>query len=183
VADRRVKGLLILLMILGMAMTACSPATSLAREPSVATGATVVRFDVPTTAVAAGSVFTVKVQLNNVAGLVGAEAQISYNPTILEVQDADPSKAGIQVALGSFLKPDFVAQNLVDPEQGKISFAAVQLPPNEPVSGSGVLATITFRAKTGGSSPLTFDTLNLADKKGKPIGHVVQNGQVVVNPR
>ncbi len=171
-----------LLVILGT-VTACSPAVSPARVSSVAAGATVVRFDLPTKPVAAGSVFTVEVELDNVTGLVGAEVQISYDPTVLEVQDGDPNKAGLQVALGSFFKPDFVAQNLTDPEQGKIGFAAIQLSPNQPVSGSGILATITFRAKAGGSSPLIFNTVKLADKNGKPIDHMVQNGQVIVNPR
>jgi hypothetical protein len=149
----------------------------------VATGATVVRFDLPAMPVAAGSLFAVKVQLDNVSGLAGDEVHISYNPAILEVQDTDPSWTGTQVAMGAFLKPDFVAQNMVDSDEGRISFSAVQLPPNAPVSGSGVLATVTFKAKTGGSSPLEFNVVNLADKSGTPIDHAVQNGQIVVSPK
>lgn len=163
---------LIVLTILTTTMAACVPAAA-------PTSSTVVRFDAPSTP-AAGSTFTIKVQLDNVKELAGDEVYISYNPTILEAQDADPAKSGIQVAMGTFLKPDFVAQNLVEANRGKISFAVVQLPPNQPVSGSGILATVTFKAKMAGSSPLTFDVVNLANTAGTPIDHAVQNGQILV---
>jgi len=163
---------LIVLTILTTTMAACVPAAA-------PTSSTVVRFDAPST-VAAGSTFTVKVQLDNVKELAGDEVYISFNPAILEAQDADPAKSGIQVAMGALLKPDFVAQNLVETNRGKISFAVVQLPPNQPVSGSGILATVTFKAKMAGSSPLTFDVVNLANTAGTPIDHAVQNGQILV---
>jgi hypothetical protein len=154
-------------------IAACTPATAPA-------SGTVVHFDAPSTPVAAGSTFTAKVQLDHVKDLAGDEVYISYNPAILEVQDADPAKSGVQVALGTFLKPDFVAQNLVEANRGKISFAVVQLPPNQPVSGSGILATVTLKAKMAGSSPLTFDVVNLANTAGTSIDHAVQNSQIVV---
>jgi len=167
------------LMVLTILATiaACTPAAA----PSVVPASGIaVHFDAPSTPVAAGSTFTAKVQLDRVKDLAGGEVYISYNPAILEVQDADPAKSGVQVALGAFLKPDFVAQNLVTAEQGKINFAVIQLPPSQPVSGSGILATVTFKAKAAGSSPLTFDLVNLADAAGTPIDHAVQNSQVVV---
>jgi hypothetical protein len=176
------RRLLVVLIVLATLAT-CSLAFLFTRAPSAATGVTVVRFDLPAMPVAAGSVFAVKVQLDNVSGLAGDEVHISYNPAILEVQDADPSRAGVQVKLESFLKPDFVAQNLVESDEGRVSFAAVQLPPNRPVSGSGVLATIAFKAKTGGSSPLTFDTVLLSGENGTSIKYTVQNSQVVVSPK
>jgi len=164
---------LIVLTILTTTMAACVPAAA-------PTSGTVVHFDAPSTPVAAGSTFTIKVQLDDVKELAGDEVYISFNPAILEAQDADPAKSGIQVAMGALLKPDFVAQNLVEANRGKISFAVVQLPPNQPVSGSGILATVTFKAKMAGSSPLTFDVVNLANTAGTPIDHAVQNGQILV---
>jgi hypothetical protein len=176
------KRLFVALTILAT-MAACSSAVLPAPVKPVVVNGTGVRFDLPATPVAAGSVFAVKVQLDNVSGLAGDEVRISYNPAILEVQDSDPSQTGVQVKLESFLKPDFVAQNLVESDEGRVSFAAVQLPPNRPVSGSGVLATIAFKAKTGGSSPLTFDTVLLSGENGTSIKYTVQNSQVVVSPK
>ena len=174
------KHWLIVLTILAT-IAACTPAEAPNIAPSATPASgTVVRFDAPSTPVAVGSTFTVKVQLDQVKGLVGDDVRISYDPAVLEVQDADPAKSGIEVALGTFLKPDFVAQNLVTAEQGKINFVVAQLSPNQPVSGSGILATVTFKAKAAGSSPLTFDLVNLADAAGTPIDHAVQNSQVFV---
>lgn len=173
---------LIVLMIL-VTVTACSPAALPVKAPSATAGATTVRFDLPVMLVAVGSVFTVRVQLDDVTGLVGDQVAIAYNPSVLQVQDSDPNNAGVQVALGSFLKPDFVAQNSVDADRGQVKFSALQLPPSQPVSGSGVLATITFQAKTSGPSPLTFETVALSDREGTPIKFVLQNGQVVVNSK
>jgi hypothetical protein len=173
---RLVKHWLMVLAIL-VTIAACTPAEAPNVTPA---SGTVVHFDAPSTPVAAGSTFTAKVQLDRVKDLVGDEVQISFNPAILEVQDADPAKSGVEVALGAFLKPDYVAQNLVTAEQGRINFSVVQLPPSQPVSGSGILATVTFKAKAAGSSPLTFDLVNLADAAGTPIDHAVQNSQVFV---
>ncbi len=141
---------------------------------------TVVRFDPSSATVAVGQVVNVNVQIDSVAGLAGAEVNISYNPALLDVQDADPNKAGVQIAPGSFLKPDLVAQNTVDTAQGKISFAVTQVAPTQPVTGSGVLATISFKGKADGTSPLTFNVVNLSTSGGTAISRTVQNGQIKV---
>lgn len=146
----------------------------------VAAESTVVRFDPATANLSVGQTVAINVQIDNVTGLAGDEVNISYNPAVLDVQDADSTKAGVQVALGTFLKPDFVARNDVDSVQGRINFAAVQQSPTPPVSGSGVLATITFRAKANGTSSLTFTTVNLSTANGTAISRVLQNGQVNV---
>lgn len=141
---------------------------------------TIVRFDPATPTLAVGQVIAVNVWVDDVTNLAGVELHMSYTPAILEVQDANPSLDGVQIAAGSFLKPDFVVQNQADPTQGRIDFAVLQLPPSLPVSGSGALATITFKAKAAGASPLTFNIVNLAGGQGTVIPAVLQNGQVTV---
>ncbi len=136
-------------------------------------------FDLAKAPIKVGSLFTANIRLDNVAGLAGVELQAAYDPTILEAQDADPGKEGVQATWGTFLKPDFVARNLAS-SQGRVDLVVVQVPPSQPVSGSGVLATITFKAKSTGSSPLTFDLVNLSTSDGSPIKCVLQNAQVQV---
>lgn len=148
--------------------------------PPAGASSAVVRFDPASANVALNQTFTINIRVDDVTGLAGFEIHMSYNPTILEVQDANPSTDGVQIAAGSFLQPDFVAQNSVDPGNGKIDFSLLQLPPHGAVSGSGVLAVITFKAKTSGTSPLTFSTVNLAGDGGTVIGVSPQNGQVTV---
>jgi len=147
--------------------------------PAFANG-TVVRFAPSSTNLSVGQTAAVSVQVDSVTGLAGSDILMSFNPAVLEVQDADPATAGVQVALGSFLKPDFVLKNEVDTAQGKINIAFVQRAPTPPVSGSGVLATITFKAKANGTSALTFNTVALATADGAAIANSPQNGQVTV---
>jgi len=174
---------LFLLCIVVWACVACVPAVSTVSVPSATPNTAVMSFDLTKAPILVGSVFTANVRLDHVARLVGVELQVVYDPAILEEQDADLGKDGLQAAWGKFLKPDFVAQNLAEPAQGKISLAAVQLPPSQPVSGSGVLATITFKAKSAGSSPLTFSLVNLSTSSGTFIERTLQNTQVRVIPR
>lgn len=141
---------------------------------------TIVRFDPAATTLSIGQTVTVNVRIDDVVGLAGDEIHMSYNPSILEVQDADPAQAGVQITIGSFLHPDYVALHSVDPAQGKIDLSVLQLPPRPPVSGSGVLATITFKAIGNGTSPLTFNSVLLSTSSAEPIYASLQNGQVTV---
>ncbi len=128
-----------------------------------------------------GDTTTVNIRIENVADLYGAEVHLSFDPALLEVEDSDEGMAGVQVQPGSFLTPDFTAQNRVDLEAGTIDFAISQMAPTESVSGSGVLATITFKGKDGGTSNLDFSSVLLSDQGGEQIDAGSQNGSVTVN--
>ena len=174
---------LFLLCIVVWAVVACAPVVSTVSAPSATPNTAVMSFDLTKAPIRVGSVFTANIRLDNVAGLAGVELQVAYDPAIFEVQDADPGKDGVQATWGTFLKPDLVAQNLAEPARGKMGLAAVQLPPSQSVSGSGVLATITFKAKSASSSPLTFDLVNLSTPSGTPIERVLQSAQVQVRSK
>ena len=147
--------------------------------PAFADG-TVVRFAPSSTNLSVGQTVAVNIQVDSVTGLAGLDILMSFNPAVLEVPDADPATAGVQVALGSFLTPGFVLKNEVDTAQGKINIAFVQRAPTPPVSGSGVLATVTFKAKANGTSALTFNRASLSDANGVALANTLQNGQVTV---
>ncbi len=146
----------------------------------VGASSAVVRFDPAGATISPNQTIAINVQIDNVTGLMGAEFHLSYNPAILEVQDANANTDGVQIANGSLLT-DFVAQNHVDSTQGVIDFAVLQLPPHSAASGSGVLATITFVGKAAGTSALTFTTVNLAGDGGAVITADAQNSSVSVS--
>ncbi|MBN1890678.1 MAG: LysM peptidoglycan-binding domain-containing protein [Thermoflexales bacterium] len=150
------------------------------QAPLAGAASAVIRFDPATLALSPGQTGTVNVYIDNVSGLYGVELHLSYNPAIVEVVDANPNTEGVQITAGSFLKADFIAQNQANPSQGTIDFSVLQLPPNAAVSGSGVLATITFRGLTAGSSQLVFTGVNLADANAGAISVTPQSGQVTV---
>ena len=127
-----------------------------------------------------GQVTTVTLGVENIESLYGYQAEIVFNPAVLEVIDADTSKPGIQLGLGSFLQPDFVQQNNADNGAGEIICVVSQLAPTGAVSGSGDLFTITFRGKAQGLSDIRFTDLKLAKADGMEISVSRQDAQLAV---
>lgn len=112
----------------------------------------------------------IEVYATNISNLSGLDIQLQYNPAHLQVQDADP-KDGIQISPGPFLSglEQFTAANNVDAETGTINFATVILPPSSPVSGEGVLATITFNILEATNTTLEIITADLVSAELTPI--------------
>lgn len=140
----------------------------------------VIRFEPPSAQVGVGSLQVIELRIENVTNLAGADVQVQFNPVVLQVQDADPGKDGIQIEPGNFPAPDFVAANVVSNTVGLLQYAAVQIPPTQPVSGSGLLARITFQAVAAGTGDLIFARSDLASGEAQPIGVTRQSGQIVV---
>ncbi|HEX5430312.1 MAG TPA: cohesin domain-containing protein [Patescibacteria group bacterium] len=77
---------------------------------------------------------------------------LHYNPSILEIEDADSAASGVQITAGTLLPQTLT--NTVN--SGLIQFSQVTTG-GTTYTGSGVLATINFKALAGGTSNLTFD--------------------------
>ena len=127
-----------------------------------------------------GATGSTDVLVENVTDLYGFEFQITFDPTLVEVVDADPVRAGVQIQPGDFLSPDWLLENNVDNDNGTIAYALCQLNPSLPQSGDGVLATITWRGKVMGTSPITFTNVQLGAPGGVPIPATTQDGEVTV---
>jgi len=148
---------------------------------------TMVTIDPPSVNVALGATTEVDIYIENVTDLYSAEVYMTFNPAVLEVIDADPDTLGVQIEPGTFFNLESVELNevLQDDEEvgeiGEIYFTTYQ---EEPVNGSGVLATITFRAgEDVGTSDIDFDYVFLDDYNHDPIDadiHI-QNGSVTVS--
>jgi LysM repeat protein len=148
-------------------------------SPPAQAGA-VIRLEPATLQLNVGDTTNVEVRIDNVTNLVGAEIQLQFNSAVLQVQDADPGKEGTQIQPGSFPPPNFVALNVVTNTIGLIQYALIQVPVVQPVSGSGLLATITFQAIAQGSSDLIFTRALLVDDRPQTIPVTTQPGQIVV---
>lgn len=132
-------------------------------------------------AVNVGETLVVNITVADVTALFGAEFHLTFDAGKLEVVDADATTDGVQIALGSFLSNDFVAQNTASNTAGTVDFGVSQMSPHGPVSGSGVIATITFKGKANGSAALNFSSVLLADSSGTQISATFQNGVVTVS--
>ena len=154
--------------------------------PAFAQGAAVVRVDPTATTITQNQVVTVSIKIDNVVNLFGAEIHLAFNSSVLEVIDADPNQAGVQISNGGMLVPDQVPVNQADNAQGTIDFSVLQIN-RAGVTGSGTFATISFKGKAPGNSPITFlgiqsapTGVNLADTTGAPIPSTTQSGSVTV---
>jgi hypothetical protein len=141
---------------------------------------TTIKIVPPDLKVRTGREATIELVVESVSELYGAQVQLGFDPQVLEVVDANASEDGIQIEPGSFPKPDFVVQNLADNTQGTIQYALTQLPPNEPQEGNGIVARVTFRAKTPAVTQIEFHHYLLADAQGGSIAAVPEDGRIRV---
>jgi LysM repeat protein len=135
--------------------------------------------DPPTREVAVDATTQVDVRIENVSNLYAFEVHLTFAPALLEVVDADPGTAGVQIQPGTFLSPDYLAQNEVNQADGKIDFAVTQMAPHEPVSGGGILVTVTFKGKAPGDCDIGVGVL-LSDRDGGAISAGTQGGRITV---
>ncbi len=148
---------------------------------SAAAQGTKIWLDPATLYLAPGDVGTLDIRVGNVIQLAGAEAHLTFDPALLEVVDVDPSTEGTQIAHGDFLSPDFVAQNTTDPASGAVDYAIACMPSDKAVTGSGVLARVTFRALAEGETLIKVRSALLADMRGQPIAVETGSSAVVVS--
>ena len=150
----------------------------------LAQGEIKVRLDPLTSEVQVGDTISVDIVIEDVADLYGLDVRLSFDPALLEVQDADPGTAGVQIQKGTFPAPDFVVKNEADNGAGTIWYAVSQLGDihPDPVSGSGVAASVTFKGLASGMSSVAFTYQKIVNRNGDEIPATTQDGQITVMP-
>ena len=86
------------------------------RKSTLAQAATQVCLAASSSAVEVGDTFEVRIEVSDASGAYAAEVQVSFDPSHLQVADADSVAEGVQVLAGPFLNPDegFPAINRAD---------------------------------------------------------------------
>lgn len=106
------------------------------------------------------------------------QVYLTFDPRLVEVVDADPARAGVQVTPGASLSD--VLLNGVDNAQGRLQFAAGRSIAQPPPSGTLVIATVELRGRAEGTSPLTFEANSSAAFAGRRIPLQLVPGSVAV---
>lgn len=117
-----------------------------------------------------GEVFTVDINIDNVADLSAFGFKLSYNTTMLDALDA---------VKGPFPSVSYVTTEIYEPEGYVWIYGSCAS-----ADGSGTLATITFNVTYADGRTCTlhlFDTA-LYDSAIQPIDHVTLDGSVTVIP-
>lgn len=131
-------------------------------------------------------IFTVKIAVNNVQNLYGVDVTLSWNNTILQVIGANHT-LGVESHQNGVLHeaagaPIYVVEDNADQQRGVYHLLATSQNPAPSFSGSGTIATVTFKVINVGHSELKLQT-ELADfpLEGEPadfIAHVDAGGSV-----
>lgn len=140
-----------------------------------ASSGTVLAVNPPVVSAGVGTLTSAGFTLSDATNAQGIDVQFSFNPSVLQVVDADGVTAGIQVAPGDCPAPDLVLVNDVDNGAGTGQYAAVEFTTS--CSGGDVLA-ISFQCAAPGSSSVTITSSLISDPNGTPIQHSVTNGTV-----
>jgi hypothetical protein len=152
-------------------------------SPATAADASV-SLDPSSAAILVGETVDVAVVIGDASNLYSAAIHLTFDATVLEVVDADPSRPGVQVFPGTFPGPSQgpgdVVTNIADNGAGTVDYDFTLLDPAPPVSGSGVLATIRFQGKALGTSDLTLASATLWDPLNEPIPADSSGGYVEV---
>ena len=131
--------------------------------------------------VVAGETAEIAVEIAEAREIYGFDVRLSFDPAVIEIVDADPGQDDVQVAMGTFLNPDFVIRNVVDNQAGTLWVAMTQMNPSEAKSGAGVLIVITVQGKTtGATSPLTITKGEVAQRTGIKLPTTLISGEMQV---
>lgn len=142
-----------------------SPSPSPTNSTTITTPDTTLSLASSQTTVRAGTEFQTAVNINTGTNrIVGAELRIKFDPTRLQAQSITPA---------SFIPNGEIAQRVINNDQGLISFTLLLPPQGTPVRGQGTLANITFKAKNGGTTNVTWEPSTI-------IGAVEANAQDVL---
>lgn len=123
----------------------------------------------------------VPVEVRDVSELYAVDLTIRFDPEILQVEDANPDLAGVQPGLATFLDAGMTLFNIVDNETGTVRFVMSQINPSEGKSGSGNLLVLYFVAKQAGTSQVTMEAVELANRLGEAIPVSGVNAEIVVS--
>ena len=120
------------------------------------------------TAIEQGSVFDLLVQAQSIAGLLGFEATLKYDPESLSVLSVSEGEFLQRLNADTFVpikSPDVLGTN---EKIGHVSVAVSRLGTNG-MSGAGTLAKVQFRANRSGKTAVTFHKTIFSDAQAQPI--------------
>jgi len=152
-------------------------------SPAVAADASV-SVDPSSATVAVDDTVDVAVRIDDASNLYSASFHLSFDPAVLEVVDADPSRVGLQIFPGTFPGPSEgpgdIVTNTADNTAGTVDYDFTLLDPAPAANGSGVLATIRFRGTAVGTSDLALSGAALWDPLNEPITAGSSDGSLEV---
>ena len=135
-------------------------------------------FDPPTLSLEVGSSDYFSLRVENIINLYGADIQLTFDPSVLEVVNDGLTVGDAVYGLS------VPGQVYYDNNVGKIRVAtSLRGDQNtDGFSGDGELLKVTFKGIKPGVSNIIFDKVDLSDSEGQPISFTTQTGEIDVIP-
>jgi hypothetical protein len=123
------------------------------------------------------------VTVMNAVHLRTVALEVTYDPHVVQVVDADPYAWGVQVSLAGplMVDPSVVTRNEVDTTNGRIFFEA-NMYGSLLIEGTSALITIDWRPQMPGATAVTIVRADMTPDGGTPIPGTVRNGSVEITP-
>jgi len=153
----------IFLLIASCATAAADQTTNVTVSPSTQT-------------VNVGSTFTVEVFVSPGTEIAGAQFDLSFDPSILEVINVGEGDLFSGAGVGTY----FQVMRGINNQSGKIDDVVSVILGAAGVTSPGTMAVITFRAKSPGTSTLTLSDVMVGDRSGDPVEISLSDGSVTV---
>ena len=132
-------------------------------------------FSATETTLLASDTFTLNLNAEKVTDLAGWQADIAYDHNVLET---------VEVTEGDFLKAEggdtFFQGGTIDNRTGKITGLFSARISESGVSGTGILLSVTFKAKAGGETQVTLENFEFSSITGDIIPAVPPNITIIV---
>jgi hypothetical protein len=131
-----------------------------------------------------GETTTISINIRDVVNLYGVQFDLTFDPNVIEVIDADGDPGNGIIVPGDIFPPNEyeVAYEQVDNVGGLVEFAIslLRVPKAPPFAGSGTVAEITVRGLADGVSPLVLLDAKLANSEGQPIDALTEDSSITV---
>jgi hypothetical protein len=136
----------------------CAVLALLVFYPAAAQDSAFISLNIETTAMQTGQVYEVQVVVENVVDLWVTSFEIGYDPALLYIIG---TRSGSPVQPGALLsgRQTLVPRNRV--ERDSIAYTASLLAPEEPINGTGAIATFRVAPLQAGTTQLVFRQANL----------------------
>ena len=118
---------------------------------------------------------TVDIMAENATNLAAYQVKVLYDPATVHFTEVTQGPF-----LGSTGRTVIPSNPNIDNAAGQVAFGAFTVGAQPGASGNGVLATITFRPRSVGTSALRLQDLQLADPSGAPLPAGTEDGRVEV---
>lgn len=133
-----------------------------------------------------GGTTEAQVGIENPTGVIAFEIQLAFDPTVVQINDQDSERPGVQVGLGSLLdgREYFPATNTVDNAAGTIDVAVTLIgatSPISPINENGNLLTMVVSGEADGASPLALTRVDLIDLFLRSLPSSLIDGVIVVS--